>query len=317
MKKLLIIATALVALGAVVSVFAASRMNFDFKKLDNSNYVTNTYDFSESFKNISVDTDITRLTFKPATNGKTTVECFEEEKLRHEVSVSNGTLTIKSVNERKISDFSMFSMRSPEVTVYLPEKIYKNLKIDTDTGNIDIPSDFSFSEIDITGDTADVRCYASASGDVKINLSTGMITLDGVSANNMELVTSTGMKSLKDVNVKNDLYIHNSTGSASVTDSTCANLTSDGSTGDMDLKNVIVTNTMKIERSTGDVRIERCDAAEVYVTTDTGSVKGSFLSDKVFFASSDTGSINVPKTTNGGKCEITTDTGDIKFEIVK
>lgn len=317
MKKLLIIATALVALGIVVSVFAAGKMSFDFKKLDNSNYITNTYDITENFKNISVDTDITRLVFKPSTDSKTTVVCFEEEKLRHEVSVSNSTLTIKSVNERKITDFSMFSLQTPEVTVYLPEKTYESLSIETDTGNIEIPSDFSFDDINITGSTADVRVYASATGDIKINLSTGMITLDGISANNMELVTSTGLKSLKSVNVSNDLYIHNSTGSAEVTDSTCKNFTSDGSTGDITLKNVLVSNTMKIERSTGDVKLERCDAAEVYVTTDTGSVKGSFLSDKVFFASSDTGSVKVPKTTNGGKCEITTDTGDIIFESLE
>ena len=39
------------------------------------------------------------------------------------------------------------------------------------------------------------------------------------------------------------------------------------------------------------------------------------FSDKIFFASTDTGSVNVPKTTTGGRCEITTDTGDIDIVV--
>ena len=70
-----------------------------------------------------------------------------------------------------------------------------------------------------------------------------------------------------------------------------------------------------IERSTGDVRFTDCDAAEICVKTDTGDVTGSLLSDKVFITNTDTGSVNVPETISGGKCEIITDTGDIKITI--
>ena len=62
--------------------------------------------------------------------------------------------------------------------------------------------------------------------------------------------------------------------------------------------------------------MKECDAAEIFVETDTGDVKGSLLSEKVFIPKSDTGDIKVPKTVTGGRCEITTDTGDIKIELV-
>lgn len=42
---------------------------------------------------------------------------------------------------------------------------------------------------------------------------------------------------------------------------------------------------------------------------------GSLLSDKIFFAQSDVGSVDVPKTTTGGICEITTATGAIEMTI--
>ena len=51
------------------------------------------------------------------------------------------------------------------------------------------------------------------------------------------------------------------------------------------------------------------------ITTDTGNVKGSLLSEKVFIVSTDTGKKQVPNTITGGRCEITTDTGDIIISI--
>ena len=51
------------------------------------------------------------------------------------------------------------------------------------------------------------------------------------------------------------------------------------------------------------------------MTTDTGEVKGTLRSEKIFFTESDTGKISVPKSVTGGRCEITTDTGDIEIEI--
>jgi len=78
----------------------------------------------------------------------------------------------------------------------------------------------------------------------------------------------------------------------------------------------VAEQLLSIERSTGDVQFDGCDAGEIYVETDTGAVKGTLLSEKVFIVESDTGSIRVPKSVTGGKCEITTDTGDIKIDIV-
>jgi DUF4097 and DUF4098 domain-containing protein YvlB len=96
---------------------------------------------------------------------------------------------------------------------------------------------------------------------------------------------------------------------------TCQALVSDGDTGDMILNSVTATEKFIITRDTGDVRLDGCDAAEIFITTDTGDVKGSLLSEKVFIARSKTGKIDVPKTVNGGRCEITTDTGNINIKL--
>ena len=58
------------------------------------------------------------------------------------------------------------------------------------------------------------------------------------------------------------------------------------------------------------------DAGELTVLTGTGDVTGSLLSAKVFITHSDTGMVDVPETTTGGKCKITTDTGDISMDVL-
>ena len=72
---------------------------------------------------------------------------------------------------------------------------------------------------------------------------------------------------------------------------------------------------IRIKTGTGNVKLDGCDSAEIFVKTNTGNVTGSLLSDKAFSAKSGTGTVDVPKTASGGKCEITTSTGDIKITV--
>lgn len=77
------------------------------------------------------------------------------------------------------------------------------------------------------------------------------------------------------------------------------------------------SGAFSIERSTGDVEFDGSDADEITVKTSTGDVRGTLKSEKVFLTDTSTGWINVPKTTSGGRCEITTSTGNIDIAILK
>ena len=81
------------------------------------------------------------------------------------------------------------------------------------------------------------------------------------------------------------------------------------------MNSLIANGRIDITRSTGDVYFDGCDAAEVCVVTDTGSVKGTLLTDKIFQVYTRTGKINVPEYWEGGKCKITTSTGNVKISI--
>ncbi len=275
-KVWLIAATSLILIGIILFSGMMTVLKWDFLKLSTTKFETNNYEIKENFKNLSIKSNTADIIILPSENGETFVSCEEEINLKHTVTVNENTLSIKIDDTRKWYQHIGISFSKQSVTVTLPKGEYDTLSINNSTGDVKISKDLSFESVDIS-------------------VSTGDIIAENIYANSVKLASSTGKTNLS--NIK------------------CKNLVSSGNTGNIMLQDVICTEKIYIKRSTGNVNFELCDANELLITTDTGNVKGSLLSDKVFITKTDTGKINVPKTITGGKCEITTDTGDIKITI--
>lgn len=316
-KIWLITATSLVLIGGIIFAGAMTVLKWDFRKLSTVKYETNSYEINEEFNNISVNIDTADITFVSSEDEKTSVVCYEEKNEKHAVTVKDGTLAIEVVNTKKWYEYVGVNFGSPKITVYIPKGEYGALSIKTDTGDIKIPKEYKFESINISGSTADVTNYASVSSNIKIKLSTGDIYIKNISANTMNLTVSTGKVVAKEVNCKGNVNVKVSTGDTELSGVTCKNIISSGNTGDIYLKNVVAEEKLSIKRSTGDVIFKKSDANELFVKTDTGDVKGSLLTEKVFIAKTDTGRVDLPKTVTGGRCEITTDTGDISITVEK
>jgi DUF4097 and DUF4098 domain-containing protein YvlB len=318
-KVWLIIAAVLVLIGLVITLVAMIAQDFKMGNFSTSKFETEVHNVTDEFSNILIDTSTADIIFAPSNDGKCRVECYEKENINHLVSVSDGTLTITENDTRKwYEHIEIFSFGSTTVTVYLPNEEYASLTVECSTGDVKIPSDFSFENIDISADTTDVLCSASVSGKLKIKLSTGDAQLDCVgSPEEIDVRVSTGDIRIDATSCSGDIRTRVSTGQTTLKNVTCSSLYSVGDTGDLILTNVVASNLFSIERDTGDVKFTDCDATEIFIKTTTGDVIGSLLSSKIFFATTDTGYVKVPHTTEGGKCEITTDTGDIKIEIAQ
>ena len=182
------------------------------------------------------------------------------------------------------------------MTIYLPKAEYASLKVNTNTGCTEIPKIFSFESVNIKTDTGAIECSADVS-------------------NSIELQTDTGSIRAENSTLDGEVKVKTSTGSIAIADIRCKKLSATGNTGIIELKNTIAADNMTINCATGSVKFDKCDANEIKVKTNTGSIVGTLLSDKVFFAKSAVGNVDVPKTTSGGTCELTTDTGNIQIEI--
>ena len=276
-KIWLIIAGSLMVIGSFMFVIAMSLVGWDFSKLSTVKFETNNYTIEEDFKNISIKTSTSDIQFEIAEDGKCKVVCREPENVKHTVNVKGDTLTIKVDDDRKWYEHIGIVIGSPKITIYLPAKD-----------------------------------YASA---VKVKANTGDIRVDGLLLDSIDFSTSTGDIKISNVVCNENIKIKVSTGDIKLDGVKCKNLTSEGDTGDVSLEDVIADETISVERHTGDIKLSDCDGSQMRLETSTGDIKGSILTEKVFITKTNTGDIKVPKTSTGGRCEISTHTGDIKMTI--
>lgn len=275
-KTWLFIGIILIIAGSLLFSFVMQNLSWNFKALSTVKYEQVISEMPATFKEVSVCADTADVTILPHDKDVCRVEIYEDTRERFVVETHGDRLVVSPQETKKWYNNFDINFETSSFTIYLPLGEYNKLNVNLSTGDVKVSDNLKFQNINIT-------------------TSTGDIYLENLSASSLNLTVSTGKVTLSDIK--------------------CKNLVSNGSTGKLIMEKVIVTEKMAVTRSTGQLHFESCDAAEIVIKTDTGDVSGSLLSDKVFTAKTDTGRISVPKTTTGGKCEITTDTGDIDITI--
>lgn len=312
-KIWLIAAASFLAIGCVLFAGVLAATGWNIQKLSTVQTETKRVEVGEPFRDISLTTGTADIAFVRSADGLCRVECEEAEHEEYAIAVEEEALVIRLVDTRSWTDRIGFRLGSPKITVYLPKAEYRALTIRESTGAVDIPADFAFERADLTLTTGAVRFSAAAAQSLRIQASTGDIRVENASVGALALSATTGRITVSDVDCAGEASVEVSTGRAELTDLSCQRFFSNGTTGDLALDHVVAAETFSIERCTGNVEFHRCDAAELFVKTSTGHVTGSLLTGKVFLTDTRTGSVEVPKTAAGGKCEIRTVTGDIRI----
>ena len=216
-----------------------------------------------------------------------------------------------------------------ETNEYEIKETFENIKIITDTADIDFVLSENLNPLIICEEHKNIKHSVNVKENtllVEVNdnrkwyehigISTSKITIYLPKNEYDELITEsdTGNIHIKSINA-NKLDLSTDTGNLKIVNIKCKNLFSTSDTGNILLENVIAEEKFKIETDSGNVKFKDSDASDIFVKTDTGNVTGNLLTDKVIFAESETGDIDVPKVMADEKCEIITETGDIKITI--
>lgn len=318
MKIAIIIAIILIVLGIVICAVSFFSVDFDFKKLSTQKYVHSTQSISDDFQNILIKTNTADVTLLLSDSGECKIESNLPEKFEISISVENGTLSVRVNDTRKwYEHIQFFSFGNDVITVYLPKNEWGNLGITTNTGDVSAPSNLKFSGVSIKGNTSDISIYSDVSGDMQIITDTGDIKISDVQQmQNLTLKTNTGDIKAEGVNAQGVIDIDVDTGDVKLNDFTGKGLKIKSNTGDVELREVVLTDTVDVRTDTGDVKFNAFDASGIKIVTDTGDVRGSLLTPKYFVVKSDTGREIYPSDSHSEeRCEITTDTGDIKITI--
>lgn len=312
----LVIAAGLIFLGIAVAACGFAMSGFDLGQLNTDPEVTNYVTPEEDFDSIIINATTADLKILPSTDGKCKIDLVERKNLYFMPTVENGTLTINEIDDRKWYEHIGISWGNMSVTLYLPKEQYDSLTVELTTGRAQIDSGLEFGKVDVKATTGSVKCEAKVTESLAIKCTTGLIFASGAEVDTIKLKASTGSIELCNSSCKT-LEVEATTGSIKLSEvSGTGDFDIEATTGKINLADVVTEGDLTIEADTGDVIFKRCDAANLSITTDTGDVEGSLLSSKVFFYETDTGDVDLPRTTEGGKCNIETDTGDITITIV-
>ena len=162
-KKIwLTVAVSLILIGSILFLGVMAVLQWDFTKLSTGRYETNRYDLTDTVQSISVHTATAEISFLPSEDGTCAVVCYEKEKAKHTVTLSEGVLHIDGGDERKWYEHVGINFHTPRVTVYLPTGAYDALTVNSTTGAITVAKDFTFEDITIAETTGFVKNYASA-----------------------------------------------------------------------------------------------------------------------------------------------------------
>ena len=275
---------------------------------------------TEDFTNLDFNLDVSDLTFVKTNDGTKKLVFQEQKKQYHEYTVQDGTLKVTYKDSRLWNEKWFSFGQHIKVTVYLPEATYGSVKIDSDTGDTNIPSDFTFDSFYLEGHTGDLTMSANVTNSYYAKLTTGDMKLSSITTKEMELKADTGRITLTDVDVAEDLSMKISTGDIVLTNVHAKNLYKNkdgkGSTGKIKLINTVVSKKIIIKCGTGDIILTDSDAHDLDLESSTGDIKGTLLTGKIFSANTHTGHIDVPPNDlSGGECKAKTSTGNIVIKI--
>ncbi len=311
MKHLVVIPS---IIGSVLMVAGGAIFAVGLAGCSKKNTLTHEFALEGEFADIDFNLNISDVRFNATTDGTKKVVFKETDKMHHTYSVSEGKLKIGFEDTRKWYD-KMFTTEHFTVDLYIPSAHYGELTVNSSTGDFIVPSEFYFNNVNIKVSTGDVDLKCSVSESLNVTATTGKVNLSSLNAKNISLTADTGNASLNEVSAEEKIFIKRSTGNINLNNVHAKDYESQSSTGHVNFKDVVINNHIQIKTSTGDVRLEDSDAATLKIETSTGDVKGTLLTSKIFYVKTDTGKVNVPTSTEGGLCEITTDTGDVNISI--
>lgn len=329
-KKLFLIFAVLIPCGGLIFVGAMCALDWNFGKLSAKHTVENEHMLTENFDEIEIVTDDADIELVITEEGESRAVCREHSHAKHSVAVENGRLTVRVQNERKWYHYILDGTEK-SITLYLTRAQYSALSVKGKAADVTLPEGLTLGRLDVEVTSADVSLKSRVDQTAQIAVSTGNITVESSSLGALSATATTGDITVDGVRVAGNLTVSVSTGDTVIKNVECKELVSEGGTGDLHtdalraqklcakrttgtltLEDTIATE-MHLDASTGDVTLTLCDGDEIYITTTTGNVTGTLLTDKVFIARANTGRVETPRTITGGRCEITTGTGDIIF----
>lgn len=314
-KIALMVAGCMILVGLVMTAggFAAAR--FDVSRLNTVSFETKTYEIGEAFHHISIDGAGSDVRLYPWEEDTCKVVCTEEDDVTFAVEVKDDTLHIVRHNSGvRILHFGV-SFEETGISVYLPGKTYESLVIHTTSGNVTAPEALQFSSADIRSTSGEIKMLASIGGSLAVQTTSGDIHIGNTAPDRLDVQSTSGEVTLADVRGK-AIAFDTTSGDITLSGVQGEAITAATTSGEITFTKVISEGSMRLKTTSGDVELRSSDGEDIAVRTTSGRVSGTLLSEKIFRIDTISGDVNAPYSASGGKCEVTTRSGDVDFQII-
>ena len=284
------------ALGLVICICALAFSGdiFGVMNMNSIKFEKNTYEIAESFESINISEIESDVKLLPSKDGKCKIEATESKSIYNKITVENGELKITRVDARRWYERIQFGFfGNVSLTVYLPQSEYSALTLKTVSGDITLPSGFTFESARVSSTSGEIDIYSDVKGSLGASSTSGSIDIKGVN-------------SVSDVSIKTV------SGEISLEGASAANLTVSSTSGGVYVKDTLAKGNFYAKTVSGRIKLERFDAASLEIRSTSGGVYCGLLSEKNVSAKSTSGSISAPENVNGAPCKITTVSGNIK-----
>ena len=305
-KIMLIAAVVLVIAGAVLSVTAASAAGFDMSVLSDE-YSDVEYKINDVVTGIDIDAVDENVRFHIAEGNEMLVVCSERSGITHDVSMDNGVLKIKRVDNRKwyeqltVMDFGAF-VGYRGITVYLPPCALEQIKIETVSGDVVLPDIITVGDISVTTTSGDISAdFIYCEKDAMLKSTSGNLRFKG-RADSLSLHSTSGDVSVSTADVRHLLSIKTVSGDIFVVGVNMDDF---------------YDSRFDISATSGDVTIFSSNATNITIKTVSGDVTCTQMHPMDYEVSTVSGSVDVPSPVGINSCRIQTTSGDVKVTVAE
>lgn len=198
-KKIAIFTScALIIVGFILALSALIVMKFDLSRLNTLDYHIATYPAQNSFSAIQVDVTDCDVKLLPSQDGTCRVECPESQTSHYTVEVIQGILTVSQDEAGAWYHHVGIYMGPVELTIYLPQNQYERLSVDSLSGTVTVPDNFSFHTVQVYTTSGSVYLTAQVSEEVCVDTVSGELELIGTQPQALRLQSTSGNVALTD-----------------------------------------------------------------------------------------------------------------------
>lgn len=258
MKKALILATALIVVGFIITMAVLFYIGFDFYKLSTDEMTESTTYVDEAFDDVAIYTKAADPIIRLSTDGECRIVGTARKGTVFSAEVTDGILTVreKSAPGGKWYENIGIHVGGARVIIYLPDKAYKSIDIDVTSGDVIIDDKIYFENIKAQVTSGDVLVGKRDCDNILVETTSGDIKLSGVIASGYMALKSTSGDI--EVNACDGEEISISTVSGDVEGSLLTGKSFEAYTtsGDIEIPRRSVGNPCRITTVSGDVEID-------------------------------------------------------------